>query len=200
MFRHMYFFYMNLIPLQSYSLDSAHVSLGAESYDSSVFNFLSTIMSLKGDRPTYIILRSDHGLQGEFVCGVDDSMFHHPHNCCVICLYLGGPFPVDQSTQIEHMHPWTAIIAPVSHIQTSQSIDTIASNQDKLVTGFDLYHSIRYLMSPFKDKNKAEGLPPWSYNLLTQSIPNSRNCKDARIPIIFCPCINERTDMTGAHI
>eukprot|EP00956_Cyclotella_meneghiniana_P022772 scaffold43433_cov74-Cyclotella_meneghiniana.AAC.6 len=130
-------------------------------------------MSLKEDRPTYIILRSDHGLQG-------------------------GPFPVDYSTQIEHMNPWTAIIAPVRHIHTSQSMDTIASNQDKLVTGFDLYHSIRHLMKPFKDRSKAVGIPTWSYNLLTESIPSKRNCKDARIPKGFCPCKDERIDMAAS--
>ena len=98
------------------------------------------------------------------------------------------------------MNPWTAIIAPVRHIHTSQSIDTIASNQDKLVTGFDLYHSIRHLMKPFKDRSKAVGIPTWSYNLLTESIPSKRNCKDARIPKGFCPCKDERIDIAGTYI
>ena len=52
--------------LFSYSLDPAHLPLSAESYDAVVYRFLSSIMTRKNDsRDTYIILRSDHGLQGE---------------------------------------------------------------------------------------------------------------------------------------
>ena len=50
----------------SYSLDPAHLPLSAESYDAVVYRFLTNIMTRKNDsRDTYIILRSDHGLQGE---------------------------------------------------------------------------------------------------------------------------------------
>ena len=52
--------------LFSYSLDPAHLPLSAESYDAVVYKFLTNIMTRKNDsRDTYIILRSDHGLQGE---------------------------------------------------------------------------------------------------------------------------------------
>ena len=50
----------------SYSLDPAHLPLSAESYDVVVYRFLTSIMTRENDsRDTYIILRSDHGLQGE---------------------------------------------------------------------------------------------------------------------------------------
>jgi hypothetical protein len=48
----------------SYSIDAAHMALGSESYDNTVYNFLNAIMSRNDERPTYIVLRSDHGLQG----------------------------------------------------------------------------------------------------------------------------------------
>ena len=84
------------------------------------------------------------------------------------------------------MHPWTAIIAPSTH--QSLSIPSLASNQNRLVTGFDLYNSIRYLMSPTASQNKQKthlfdsGIPRWSYNLFQQTIPYGRNCQDAKIP------------------
>ena len=50
----------------SYSLNAANSPLSAENYDTIVHRFLSNIMARAHDsRPTYIILRSDHGLQGE---------------------------------------------------------------------------------------------------------------------------------------
>ena len=55
-----------LIFYLSYSLDAAHASLGAENYDRTVYRFLSKIMARNDARDTYIMLRSDHGLQGEF--------------------------------------------------------------------------------------------------------------------------------------
>jgi hypothetical protein len=159
----------------SYSVDAAHASLGSENYDTTVFNFLSKMLEVQkeNDRPTYIVLRSDHGLQG-------------------------GPYPIDYSTQIEHMNPWTAIISPAQDL-SSEILSNLAWNQGRLVTGFDLYHSIRYLMTPFKDKNEAAGIPPWSYNIFQESIPAKRNCKTAKIPIQFCPCKDERSDIGGTY-
>ena len=134
------------------------------------------MMAMSDNRKTFIILRSDHGLQG-------------------------GPYPIDYATQIEHMQPWTAIISPASH--QSLSIGPFSSNQNNLVTGFDIYHSLRYLMSPLLTGGNYEqgsalfsaGIPPWSYNLFHHVIPQSRNCRDAKIPKEFCPCIIERRDM-----
>lgn len=139
------------------------MSLGAEKYDGQVFEFLAGIMSRNDERPTVIIMRSDHGLQG-------------------------GPYPVDYSTQIEHMHPWTAIIVPEL---AGLSVESLATNQDRLVTGFDIYNSMRSIMDPAS----MPQLPPWSYNLFRDKIPSGRNCIDARIPSEFCPCNEERVDL-----
>mmetsp|Transcript_27789 Transcript_27789/g.47000 ORF Transcript_27789/g.47000 Transcript_27789/m.47000 type:complete len:563 (-) Transcript_27789:166-1854(-) len=169
------FAYLNALAAHDYSLDAAHMPLSSENYDTTVFRFLSNIMARNDSRDTFIILRSDHGLQG-------------------------GPHPIDYATQIEHMHPFTAVIAPAKH--PSLSIDTFALNQNRLATGFDIYHSMRYLMSASlnEDKDKSKllfdyGIPRWSYNLLRQSIPLNRDCNKAKIPMQFCPCIDERSDM-----
>jgi len=108
--------------------------------------------------------------------------------CSSSSLFTGGPHPIDYATQIEHMHPFTAVIAPAKH--PSLSIDTFALNQNRLATGFDIYHSMRYLMSASlnEDKDKSKllfdyGIPRWSYNLLRQSIPLYRDCNKAKIPM-----------------
>lgn len=119
-------------------------------------------MERNDGRDTFIVLRSDHGLQG-------------------------GPYPIDYSTQIEHMRPFTTILAPTKH--PILSIEQFASNQDRLATGFDIYHSIRYLMSASISADQKEskllfdsGIPRWSYNLFRESIPLTRGCKEAKIP------------------
>jgi hypothetical protein len=110
-------------------------------------------------------------------------------------MYLsGGPYPVDYSFQIEHMHPWTTFIVPAGSAKLS--IDSLALNQDRLVTGFDLYNTMRHLMVP-STKSDLIGIPPWSYNLLRQTVPAERNCSEAKIPKEFCPCKVERDDMSG---
>lgn len=120
-----------------------------------------------------------------------------------LLLYQGGPYPVDFATQIEHMHPWTAIIAPAK-LQTL-SIGPFSSNQKRLTTGFDIYHTIRSLMSPVAKGNGHNslffdsGIPRWSYNLFQQTIPSTRNCQDAKIPKEFCPCLDERNDMAPSY-
>merc|ERR1712176_297423 len=111
---------------------------------------------------TIIVLRSDHGLQG-------------------------GPAPIDYSAQIEHMNPWNNIIIPKHLIG---NIQHLSSNQLKLVTGFDLYRTLKECILFNK-----HGIPEWSYNLFTNTIPEYRSCEDARIPTQFCPCIHERKDM-----
>jgi len=171
------FAFLNALAAHDYSLDAAHMPLGAEKYDKAVAGFLTKIMDSNEEKETFIFLRSDHGLQG-------------------------GPFPIEYSTQIEHMHPWTAIITPSEH----HTIDLAAfsSNQHRLITGFDIYHTLRYLMSPRianNDERKDfgvlfnEGIPPWSFNIFRDSISTTRNCIDAKIPIDFCPCTSERIDL-----
>jgi len=91
----------------SYSLDPAHLPLSAESYDAVVYRCLTNIMTRKNDsRDTYIILRSDHGLQGERDNVAKNMVFSFNDSHLVISS-LGGPNPIDFSTQVEHMHPWT---------------------------------------------------------------------------------------------
>lgn len=63
----------------------------------------------------------------------------------------------------------------------------LALNQDRLATGFDLYHSLRRLMASSNSANDPP-IPSWSFDLFKAEIPNDRTCRDAKVPEDFCPC------------
>ncbi len=172
------FAYLNALAAHDYSVDLAYQSLGIEAYDYYLSNFLEEMLNGPDASNTVIILRSDHGLQG-------------------------GPAPIDFSTQVEHMNPFTSIIFPKDLHLTN--LGNLQSNQDKLITGYDIYNTIRGLMAPRNSngeeisideyKGHKSGIPKWSYNLLRDKIPSDRTCKDAKIPNKFCPCVEERNDL-----
>jgi hypothetical protein len=83
---------------------------------------------------------------------------------------------------VEHREPWTQIIIPQALAGDSLSI--LATNQDRLATGFDLYHSFRNLMS----SRDVAPMPDWSFDMFRDEIPLDRSCQDAKISDDFCPC------------
>ena len=99
------------------------------------------------------------------------------------------------STQIEHMHPWTTLVVPERN--SKLSLDLLPLYQDRLITGFGIYNTMRHLMVP-ATKSDLIGIPPWSYNLLQQTVQAKRSCLAAKIPPALCPCNKERNDMGGA--
>ncbi len=172
------FAYLNSLAAHDYSIDLAYQSLGIEAYDDYLSSFLKEMLERPDAEETVIVLRSDHGLQG-------------------------GPTPIDFSAQVEHLNPFNSIIIPKK--LKGYSMKSLYSNQDKLVTGYDLYNTLRILMAPqYNDgrlikiggyKGHESGIPEWSYNLLHDIVPDDRTCEDARIPVKFCPCTEERNDL-----
>jgi hypothetical protein len=163
--------FLNALAAHDYSLDLAFQIIGAEAYDQHLSSFLEKMINRADAERTIIIIRSDHGLQG-------------------------GPLKLDYSTQIEHMNPWNNIIVPAKY--PALSLVALEANQKRLVTGFDLYHTLRKLMAvkqPGLGKT-LDGIPKWSFNLIEREIPKLRDCINARIPLNFCPCMNERNDMS----
>jgi hypothetical protein len=173
------FAYLNALAAHDYSLDNAYQPLGVEAYDEYLSSFLREILSHQEANNTIFVLRSDHGLQG-------------------------GPAPIDFSTQVEHIHPWNNIIVPANFRQGSW-IRNLFSNQNRLITGYDLYTTLRMLVVPHQRgtgepmklnlKGYLAGIPDWSYDLLSQTVPEDRSCKEAKVPIEFCPCLEERNDL-----
>ena len=118
---------------------------------------------------TVIILRSDHGLQG-------------------------GPAPIDFSAQVEHINPFNTLILPDN--MKGMSVNDLFINQDRLVTGYDLYNTMRNILDGSStDSRESNGIPKWSHNVIKETIPSGRSCIDAKIPSEFCPCLEERSDL-----
>jgi hypothetical protein len=169
---------LNSLSAHDYSTDLAYQNLGVESYDDYLSAFLDEMLKRDDSSNTIIVIRSDHGIQG-------------------------GPAPIDYSAQVEHMNPFNVIIIPQSFRRSRHNI--LYSNQNKLVTGYDLYNTLRYLIAPHsKDgsvlklknfKGHDTGIPDWSFNLLKDIVPHDRNCLDAMIPAEMCPCLEERSDL-----
>jgi hypothetical protein len=141
----------------------------SEAYDAQLAKFLESMTSRDDFSNTVIVLRADHRLQG-------------------------GPATLEYSLQVEHRDPWTQIILP-KNMEGRVSLEALFENQNKLATGFDLYRTIRELMGSGKTTSGSEpAIPDWSLNLLQTVIPNGRTCRDAKIPVDFCPCEEEAPD------
>ena len=97
---------------------------------------------------------------------------------------------MEYSLQVEHREPWTQLILPR---QVIDSVESLFLNQGRIVTGHDLYQTLRGLMGSRKEKeylndDDGKNITPWGYNILRDTIPASRTCNDAKVPLEFCPC------------
>ena len=134
----------------------------AEAYDSLLADFLKRF--LENTSNTIIIIRSDHGLQG-------------------------GRQTRDYSTQIEALRPWTELIVPRAF--SDLSLHSLYRNQDRLVTGHDLYKTLATAVVAGETSN----MPPpggWAIDFLSNVIPDSRTCFDASVPADYCIYESER--------
>lgn len=111
---------------------------------------------------------------------------------------------MDYSLQVEHTQPWTEILVPESQPRLSKS--ALFQNQDRLTSGYDLYHTLRGLMTaplegmadgqvmPAKIADREllannwslPAIPDWSFNLLESLIPKDRTCRDAKLDPHLC--------------
>ena len=140
--------------------------LNAELYDWRLLGFLKEMKARPDASNTIIILRSDHGLQD-------------------------GPSTADFSSQVEHARPWTEVIVPES--LSGISLEALKNNQERMASGFDIYRTLRDLMSTRSENAKLPTIPSWSINLLTTEIPEHRTCAEGKIPFELCRNENEKT-------
>jgi len=157
------FAFLNGIAAHDYDFEWIKMIASLEAYDIQLASFLERIVSSPSFENTIIVVRADHGLQG-------------------------GPTTVDYSVQVEHRHPWTQIVIPQK--LAGDSLSVLATNQDRMTTGYDLYHSFRNLMS----SSDVAPVPDWSIDFFREEIPSDRTCDDAKIPDDFCPCEGTRLD------
>jgi len=156
--------YLNAMAAHNYDPAWMKMVSVAEEYDEQLLQFLEFIILHESFANTVVVVRADHGLQG-------------------------GPATVEYSMQVEHREPWTHVLLPKALVGDS-GMTQLYANQRKIVTGGDLYLTLRSLMesSSSSGRNSRAARPPWSYNLIHDSIPATRTCKDAKVPIDFCPC------------
>lgn len=158
------FVYLNAMAAHDYDPNWIKMVAVAEEYDAQLRHFLEFLIMHPSFSNTAVVLRADHGLQG-------------------------GPATLEYFMQVEHREPWTQLLLPKGLI-VDRALETLHANQDKIVTGHDLYRTLRHLMESSSTKGEATGaaVPAWSYDLLQDSIPRTRSCRDAKVPIEFCPC------------
>jgi Protein of unknown function (DUF229) len=156
------FVYLSAMAAHDYDPNWIKMVSVAEEYDSQLRNFLQFIVLHPSFLNTFVVVRADHGLQG-------------------------GPATLEYSMQVEHREPWTQMLLPQS---LAGEITKLYTNQDKVVTGHDVYRTLRDLMESSSTNSRTTGapVPPWSYNILRDLIPATRTCEDAKVPIYFCPC------------
>ena len=142
-----------------YSHDWEQMTLMAERYDELLHDFLIGLLQRPDANRTVLILRSDHGLQR-------------------------GPMAMDYSLQTEHRRPWTEMLVPKDLVGSKEAMFI---NQHRMTTGFDLYHTMRLLLSRSNGgKADNEGIPHWSFDLLSDVVPLNRTCEDARVDVELC--------------
>ena len=132
--------FLNALAGHNYNFDWARMYLMAERYDEYLASFLESMLTREDANSTVIIIRADHGLQR-------------------------GPTAMDYGLQLEHNRPWTEILVPESLSGFSKSV--FFQNQNRLTSGFDLYHTMRDLMTVVPEKNEETGLPEKSIDTST---------------------------------
>ena len=61
------------------------------------------------------------------------------------------------------------------------SLQSLATNQKRLVMGFDLYHTMMRLMTQAYELTPHAHVPEWSYDALKDVVSHDRTCAEARI-------------------
>ena len=156
------FAFLNVMAGHDYSSNWEVTIPLAEAYDDHLSEFLKTILSRNDANKTVIIIRSDHGLQK-------------------------GPQAMDHSIQVEHRHPLTEILVPEALINDKTAL---FYNQNRMLTGYDLYRTMRSLVTPNINYNKNDiisaGIPDWSFDVLSMGISKNRTCEEAKVDIDLC--------------
>jgi hypothetical protein len=118
------------------------------------------MLSRKDMQQTVIIIRSDHGLQK-------------------------GAMAMDYSFQVEHRQLWTEVLVPESLVSSKSAL---FNNQARMLSGFDLYRTMRSLMSriPSSSSMEEEGIPDWSFDIFSTEISKSRTCEEAKVDPELC--------------
>jgi len=90
--------------------------------------------------------------------------------------------------EYEHRNPFLEVLVPSSYLKRfPNSLKTLAINQKRIITPWDLYKTFTALASRLGRK-KAPSANELAYDLFTQEIPESRTCETANIGKKWCNC------------
>jgi len=103
-----------------------------------------------------------------------------------IVAIIGSPSTL--ASNKEDVTSFVRLILPSTFVNQHSIFNTLASNQHRLITSYDMYSSFSSLLKMMypQSANFKSADPSWSYNIFTDSIPASRNCEDARLPANLC--------------
>jgi hypothetical protein len=162
-----------------------HSMLRIKTMDADLREFLEKLRS-KEPENTVIMLLSD---QGKF------------SQCWII--YVQGNYESEYflrtaEGKFEHKRPFYYLMVPNSLISNGKkyffvkkiifskgsAIKHLTYNQENLVTAYDIHHTLKTLITGQNDTNKEHPV----YDLFSETVPSSRTCLNANIPIGYCYC------------
>ena len=96
------------------------------------------------------------------------------------------------SGNIDHKLPMLTIVVPNWLLKKHPDIGlTLEANQDVLISPFDLYQTLRqFPIYPLDMPQRESHKERRGLSLISNYLPKTRSCIDARIPIQFCVCMN----------
>lgn len=109
-------------------------------------------------------------------------------------LHMGLNFGLSQNGAVEHKNPMLAVMLPPWFTDQENRHGLIRKNQQRLVTGLDLYRTLQGIrLAGSKDTrwvdDAEEERSKSGIDLLQDEVPETRTCKDAEIPAQWCQCL-----------
>ena len=170
----------------------------AAAMDNDLVGLLQKLLKARDD--LIIVLKSDHGTaRVSFDCVILIS--------CVTGLHMGLYYELTHAGHVEQGEPALWIILPRSLLSKHQSVQEILqTNQNRLVSPLDLYHTYTHMLHPDFPLGGAELAREYpvspihmsSYDLFSEKLPMNRDCNNAGIPPERCHSENPKGMLPAA--
>ncbi|XP_071950928.1 uncharacterized protein [Antedon mediterranea] len=164
---------------------------------------------LKRDYPakwTAFDLNAHHRFEDESINQVDESLVHFLQNVLsenknLVVLLFGdhgdqyhrGNLNIHPGSQIEVFLPFVSMILPHHVLESNPKWrSNLLINSQRYMVFYDLHQTMKSLMHYPKIHEIKGHIHDKSYNILNQTIPRSRGCYDARVPLWSCACRQQK--------
>ena len=169
--------------------------MGGEPVHSKAFRYGTQLLEHYSTVPRFSVLHlfgNHEGLQNG-VARMDAELALYLENAIsdqALTFVLGdhglhyGTYSQSAYGRVEHLNPALFLLAPLVHL-TEDQLHNLYTNQNRLVTHYDLYSTIRSLLPPAHRRVAAsEGL---GVSILDSEVPKHRTCEAAGVDVEFCP-------------